>query len=272
MRPINSRVRPVLVAVTASLALAATAVMLGGCGGGVELPPPDMSSYNTIAIAPVVMPDAEFGRLTSRDLGNQLQIALKRDGKDVQLVFDETTDIQPVSDAMARLQLAPDEVFADSKLAAKVAEELGADVVIVGHADEINIRTKEDDRPVYDMSAQAGISGTTKYTVVYQWATSRLAAKAVTSAGEVLWQTGTTPPKEPGELSAYIRYARAFQSQVPEKPPVPEGVIRTHMRDQMWRLIAHKLYPSDFAEIKVPVWREKPDQTFKASGGIVRFD
>ena len=272
MRSMKARVRPAVVVVTASLALAATAVLLGGCSKGVELKPPDMASYETIAIAPLVTPDPDFGRLAARDLGNQLQIALKQKNKNATVVFDETADIQPISDAMERLKLGPDEVFADSKLAAKVAEELGADIVIVGRASKINIRTKEDDRPVYDMSAQAGISGTTKYTIVWQWASSRVAVKVVTSSGEVLWQTGTTPPKEPGDLSAYIRYAKAFQSQVPEKPPVSDDVIRTHMRDQTWRLIAHKLYPSDFIEIKVPVWREKPAQTFKASGGIVRFE
>ena len=73
-------------------------------------------------------------------------------------------------------------------------------------------------------------------------------------------------------MSAYLRYARAFQSQVPDKPPVEDHVMRTHLRDQMWRLIAHKLYPSEFPEIKVPEWREKPSQTFKASGGVVRFE
>ena len=38
---------------------------------------------------------------------------------------------------------------------------------------------KYDSNPLYDMSAQAGISGTTKFVIVYQWATLNMQVKAI---------------------------------------------------------------------------------------------
>jgi len=226
----------------------------------------------TIAIAPFIATDASFGMLTARDLGNQLQIALKTNGADTRLIFDESQDRQPVTDAIRSLNLKPTEVYQDPALASKVAQALGVDAILIGKISDINIKTEEDDTPIYDMSNQAGISGTTKYTLIKQWATSKVWAKLVSNSGEVIWQTGNAPPKEPGAVQGYTRYVRAYQSQIPEKPPVPNDQVVAHMRDHLWRRLAHELYPKAFEEIVLPQWREKPTQTFKTSGGIVSFD
>jgi hypothetical protein len=248
-------------------------VALAGCGGGKAIPPPEMTTYETIAIVPLLTKDPTQGMLISRDLGNQLQIALKRTNEDVQVVFDESAERRPVSDALANLRLKPDEVYQDPSLAGKVAQALKADVILVGRMSEASITTKEDDRPVYDMSNFTGLSkADTRYTIIWQSATSRVWTKLVSAAGEVIWQTGSPPPKDPRHIQVYLRYARAFLSGIPERIAVPEDVIVSHVRDQAWRMLAHELLPVAFPEIAVPVWKEKPTQRLTASGGELRFD
>jgi hypothetical protein len=226
----------------------------------------------TVAIAPLIATDASVGMLTSRDLGNQLQIALKQNASAATLVFDESQDRQPITDAIRSLNLKPTEVFEDPALAAKVAQALGVDAILIGKMSDTNIKTEEDDTPVFDMSNQSGISGTTKYTLIKQWATAKVWLKLVSNSGDVIWQSGTPPPKEPAAIQGYTRYVRAYQSQVPDKPPVPDDQIIAHMRDHLWRRIAHELYPKSFPEIILPQWRERPTQKFKTSGGIISFE
>lgn len=119
------------------------AFLVAGCGGGVELPPPDLTTYQTIAITPLVMEDVRFGMLTARDLGNQFEIALKQENEDVVVVFDESGDLQPVTDALTSLGLTLEDVSADNKLAGKLAEELDADIIIVGRASNIKLRDRK---------------------------------------------------------------------------------------------------------------------------------
>lgn len=246
-----------------------------GCGGSAELPPPDLTAANRIAIAPFLAeePDPNFGMLVARDLGNQLYLALKREKEGIEVVYDQSDELRPVSEALQKLNLQLAEVYADPKLAGRVAEELSADLLILGRIRKIRYETKEDDTPVFDMSQYEGLSkADTRYVITWQRATTRVWVKVVNPEGQVVWQTGSTPPEEPKPLTGFLRYARAYLSQSPERPPVPQEVMEAHMRDHIWRLVAWKLYPSFFPEVKIPVWKERPQQTFKTSGGVVRFE
>lgn len=251
--------------------LLVTAIAAIGCGGK-TIPPPDLTQIKTMAIAPLIGSDAQFGMLTSRDLGNQMQIALKQNGSDLTLVFDQSRDLQPVTDAITGLKFKALEVYQDPSLAAKVAQALNVDALLIGRYSDTNIKTEEDDTPVFDMSNQAGISGTTKFTLIKQWATSKVWVKIVSSSGDVVWQSGTVPPKEPGDIQGYMRYVRAYQSQVPDKPPVETEIIVAHMRDHLWRRIAGEIYPQHFPVLTLPVFKEKPTQTFKTTGGVINFN
>jgi hypothetical protein len=265
--------RLALRSMTAAVALAIGVSVVGGCAGVAELPPPDFSTMQRMAIAPFMAPhDSTFGMRTARDLSNQLQIVLKRDVEGFQIVFDESGDRRPVSEAVEELGITLEEAYADPKLAGKVAAKLGVDMILIGNVREPRFKTDESDRPVYDMSEYAGLSkGDTIYVITYQNVTTRIWLKAVSAAGELVWQTGSPPPEEPGHVQAYIKYARAHKLQAPERPVVEQEQIVTHLRDHIWRLLAHRLYPSKFREIVVPHWQEKPTQTFKTSGGDLEF-
>ncbi|MDA1192739.1 MAG: hypothetical protein O3A46_13785 [Candidatus Poribacteria bacterium] len=264
--------------IATTLGVAAIALTLAGCSGGVQLPAPELQTYQNIAITPFIYKtDRQFGMLVSRDLGNQLQIGLKQKSESAdaypQVIFDESADRKPISDALTQLNITLEDAYANPKLAGKVAAALGAGVIVVGQIRELRIITNEDDRPVYDMSAFGGTSKSdTRYTITYQDATTKLSVKMVDAAGTVIWQTGSTPPKEPGTLTGHLKYAKAFQVSSVTKDAVPEGTIIAHMRDHIWRLVAYELYPGYFPLVKIPVWKEKPTQRFKASGGEVRFD
>ena len=96
--------RLALRSVTAAFAVAIGMSVVGGCGGAAELPPPDFTAYERIAIAPFLAAhDPGFGMMTARDLSNQLQIVLKRDKEGFEVVFDETAERRPVSEAVEAL-------------------------------------------------------------------------------------------------------------------------------------------------------------------------
>lgn len=265
--------RLALRSLTAAVALAIGSFVVGGCGGAAELPPPDLTTYDRIAIAPFVAAhDPDFGRTTARDLATQLQIVLKRDKEGFETVVDETVDRQPVSDAISKLGITLEEAYTDPKLAGKVATELGVDMLLIGSVREPRFGLREDDENVYDMSEYAGLSkGDTIYVITYQQVSTRVWCKAVSSAGEVVWQTGSPPPEEPGHLQAYLKYARAYKLQDPERPVIPETEITADLRDQIWRLVAHRLRPDKFAAIAIPTWKEVPDRELKGSGGVITF-
>jgi hypothetical protein len=266
--------RLALRSLTGAVAMAIGLSVVGGCGGAAELPPPDFTVYDRIAIAPFLSAhDPGFGMMTARDLSNQLQIVLKREKEGFEIVFDETAERKPVSDAVAALGITMEEAYADPKLAGKAAASLDAGLLLIASVREPRYRTREDDTVVYDMTKFEGLSkGDTAHVVTYQQTTTRIWVKAVSAAGDVVWQSGPPPPEEPGHIQAYVKYARAYQLQAPERPVVEQTQMVTDLRDHIWRRLANRLYPSKFREIKVPHWAEKPDQELKTSGGVLKFD
>lgn len=253
---------------------AAVLILAVGCGSK-ELPPPDMTTSAKIAVAPFLSSfDPQFGMLTARDLGNRFQLHFDRVKEGYEVLFDQSDSLQPIMQSMMDLELTDEEVFANPALAGKVAENLGVEMLLVGRIEEPRITLKEDTTPVYDMSMAAGLSvADTKYFITWQRATMKIWLKAVNPQGEVVWQTGSTPPDEPKSFTGHIRYARAYQSAAPERPPVPEEQIMSDLREDAWMRIANRLLPEDFPTVKSPVWKQKPsaDRKFKSSGGLVEF-
>ena len=253
---------------------AAVLILAAGCGSK-ELPPPDMTMSSKIAVAPFLSSfDPEFGMLTARDLGNRFQLHFDRVKEGYEVLFDQSDALQPITQSIVNLELTDEEMFANPALAGKVAENLGVDMLIVGRIGEPRLTIKEDTAPVYDMSQAAGLSiADTKYFITWQAATVKIWLKAVNPQGEVVWQTGSTPPDEAKSFTGHIRYARAHQSAAPERPPVPENQIMSDLREDTWMRIANRLLPESFPKVKSPVWKEKPsaDRKFKSSGGIIEF-
>ncbi len=241
---------------------------LWGCGKSV--PPLNLSSYTKIAIAPLATEKkaTEFSTALPYDIGTQLNLKFKKDNR-IEWIYDSSEENQPVKDKLNELQLSEKQIYVDTALAAKVGSAVGADLIIVGHVSNPRFEEEFDDRNYYDMSHQAGISGTTKFTLLLQSATITVKLKAVdVNTGNVAWSAEN--------LKGYIRYIKHFQSQIPDaaKKAVEEEIVRADLRRHLTKRTLYVIYPDGFEETKVPEILRQPSDygiNLKTSGGKVTF-
>ena len=232
--------------------------LISGCGGPVE--PLDISNFQRIAIAPFSTEEdsAEMERRFPLDLSTQLSLVKK----DKEWIYDQSDTLSPIGSELTTQNLTPEDIFLDPALAAKVGKAANADIIIVGHIRDPKLEEKYDSNPLYDMSAQAGISGTTKFVLVYQWATLKMQVKAIdTKSGSIIWDNGG--------FTGYTRYIREFNTQDPARhtsriaPDQLKADIRKHMLSQ----IGHQLAPDKINARPVPEILMKPERKLVRSGG-----
>ena len=238
--------------------LLVSVALISGCGGKVE--PLDISNFQRIAVAPFSTEEESAGmeRRFPLDLSTQLSLV----EKDKEWIYDQSDTLNPIDSALAAQNLTPQDIFLDPALAAKVGQAANADIIIVGHIKNPKIDEKYDSNPLYDMSAQAGISGTTKFVIVYQWATLNMQVKAVdTKSGSVIWDNGG--------FTGYTRYIREFNTQDPARhtsriePDQLKADIRKHMLNQ----IGHQIVPDKITARPVPEILMRPQRKLVRSGG-----
>ena len=232
--------------------------LMSGCGG--EVLPLDLSNYQRIAIAPfsTEKESAEMERRFPLDLSTQLTLV----EKEKEWIYDQSDTLSPIGGQLTAQNLTPKDIFLDSALAAKVGKAANADIIIVGHIKNPKMDEKYDSSPLYDMSAQAGISGTTRFVLVYQWATLNMQVKAIdTKSGSVIWDNGG--------FTGYTKYIREFNTQDPARhnsriePEQLKADIRKHMLSQ----IGHQLVPDKINERPVPEILMRPERKLIRSGG-----
>ena len=240
------------------LTLLASVALISGCGGPVE--PLDISNFQRIAIAPFSTEEdsTEMERRFPLDLSTQLSLVKK----DKEWVYDQSDTLSPIASELTTQNLTPEDIFLDPALAAKVGKATNADIIIVGHIKNPKLEEKYDSNPLYDMSAQAGISGTTKFVLVYQWATLNMHVKAIdTKSGSIIWDNGG--------FTGYTRYIREFNTQDPARhtsriaPEQLKADIRKHMLSQ----IGHQLAPDKINARPVPEILMRPERKLVRSGG-----
>ena len=238
--------------------LLVSVALISGCGGSVE--PLNISDFQRIAIAPFSTEKESAGmeRRFPLDLSTQLSLV----EKDKEWIYDQSDTLNPVGSQLAAQNLTPQDIFLDPALAAKVGKAAQADIIIVGHIKKPRLNEKYDSNPLYDMSAQAGISGTTKFVLVYQSATLKIQVKAIdTESGSVIWDNG--------EFTGYTKYIREFNTQDPARhtsriePDQLKADIRKHMLNQ----IGHQLAPDKINARPIPEILMKPERKLMRSGG-----
>ena len=241
-----------------------TTVFFIGCSKPV-LPIELKESHKRIVIAPFATEEdsANMERRFPLDLATSLSIA----EKEREWIYDQSDTLSPVGDSLKNQGLEPNDIFMDSALAAKVGKELNADLIVVGHIANPRIKEWMDNNPVFDMSNQAGISGTTRFILVYQQATLNITVKAVdTQTGNAIWLNGEDKGKG---FTGYTKYIREFQTQDPAKEysRVAEEQIRADIRKHMLSQIGHQLLPEKISGRPVPDILAKPDRPLVRAGG-----
>lgn len=242
-------------------ALAMTLLSIGfisGCSKNVQ--PMSLDAYQRIAIAPFATEKeaADMERRFPLDLATRLSLVKK----DKEWIYDQSETLSPIGDQLNTQGLGPNDIFLDPALAAKVGQAVNADLIIVGHISNPKIEEKMDNAPVYDMSNQAGISGTTRFVLVYQWATINMHVKAIdTKTGNVVWDNGG--------FTGYTKYIREFQTQDPAKETsrISKEQMLADLRKHMLSQIGHQLAPEQIAERPVPDILIKPDRPLVRAGG-----
>ena len=219
-----------------------------------------LDEYKRIAIAlfAVEKEAADMERRFPLDLETQL-ILVK---KDKTWIYDQSDSLSPINDQLKSQGLTPDDIFLDSALAAKVGSAVNADLIIVGHIDNPKIEEKMDNSPVSDQSNQAGISGTTRFVLVYQWATIKMQVKAIDAkSADVIWDNGG--------FTGYIKYIREFQTQDPAKEysRISKEQIRADIRKHMLSQIGNQLCPHEIAARPIPDILIKPNRPLIRAGG-----
>ncbi len=232
--------------------------LISGCGG--EVLPLDLSNYQRIAIAPfsTEKESAEMERRFPLDLSTQLALV----EKDKEWIYDQSDTLNPIGGQLTAQNLTPEDIFLDPALAAKVGQAANADIIVVGHIENPKTDEKYDSNPLYDMSAQAGISGTTKFVIVYQWATLNMQVKAIdTKSGSVIWDNGG--------FTGYTKYIREFNTQDPARhnSRIELDQLKADIRRHMLNQIGHQLVPDKINKRPVPEILTKPERKLVRSGG-----
>jgi len=233
-------------------------VFISGCTK--EVKPLSLDDYQKIAIAPfsTEKESAEMERRFPQDLGTQLSLVKK----DKEWIYDQSETLSPISDQLKAQSLTPKDIFLDPALAAKVGRGVNADVIIVGHINNPKTKDWMDNSPVFDMSNQSGISGTTRFILVYQQATLKIYAQAIdTKSGNVIWDNGG--------FIGFTKYIREFQTQDPSKDTsrIAPDQMHADVRRHMLRQIGHQIAPDQIAGRPIPEILIKPSRNLIRSGG-----
>ncbi len=212
-------------------------IPLFGCGlenilPGKEVPPLD--SYSTIVLvsAGADVPSGKYPDLPvmlSYGIGTTLELR----NQDATWIYDKSKEVTPVGDKIKELNVTAKGVFGDPTTAAKLAEALQADLVIVWKLVEEPRYTKEESGRITEDRTKVGRMGAARYYTVHQSALLKAEAKIVTKTGEMIWD---------GRTVGYKKYETRYLT---EAPPVyqREETMYSDLRKDFVQQFVDKVYP-----------------------------
>lgn len=238
-------------------------LLINGCSLITKsVPPPEIEEYQTIAIAPFATVEAttEMSERLALDLGTRLELKLK--DSNIKWVYDKSETLNPVGEKLKENNATPNDIFTDPKLAARIGKELGADIIIIGHAKKPRLKLYDSDKQ-YERMGTASMGGSKRYTLWKQTATIDTTLKIInTESGEVMWKD---------DIKGATKYIKAFQAQTPERNPVPDNVVIAQLRDHLVDRMAHALYP-EYPDRETPELKRKPDVELMDSTGEIVYE
>ena len=265
--------------------------IISGCSKNVSELSPQLKTHQRVAVAPFLTDKTSKGmeRRFAIDLATRLSLAAKEN----EWIYDQSATLNPLSVALTELdqvetiekinasgeseeikvptikaafEAAADKDSEDATLAAAVGEKVGADLILIGSIKKLKIDEEMDSRPAFDMSNQAGISGTTRFVLVYQWAEVDMQVIAVdVKTKEIVWNNKG--------LKGYVKYCREFQTQDPAKEysRVSEEQIRADLRKHMVSRLGNQMMGDLVRGRDIPDYLMKPSRRLIRAGGEIRL-
>ena len=229
--------------------------------------PPPLSEAKRVAVARF---HAEEGAEEEVDkLGGRISVNLAERlaliFKDAEWVYDISKKVKPVDDKLTELGVTLAETYADPALAAKLGEELGVDMVIIGRVEKPNLTRRDYDQHLMKQGRQGGISGTSTYIRTRLTAIGRTRVKVIdVDSSEIIFNN---------RIRSYLKYWYAYQTQMSEQQIFKTEVERfADLGKYLPLRIAYILHPTGFRLEEEEKILLKPDIVLKGTGGIVEFN
>lgn len=248
-------------------------IAMAGCIGGTEDDhveidtPPPISDAKRIAIVPFFAKAGaaeDVGKLAGR-VGVNLATRMELIFKEAEWVYDISNKVKPVDDKLTELGLTVEQVYADPALAAKLGQELSADMVIIGRVEEPRITDQDYNQLLMKQGRQGGISGTSTYI------RTRLTARGLTRVRVI--DANSNEMIFNNRIGSYLKYWYAYQTQQSEQQIFKSRTDRLADLGKYLPLrIAYVLHPTGLKLEREEQILLKPDMVLKGTGGIVEFN
>ncbi len=216
-------------------------IPLIGCGIKNLLPSkevPPLESYSTVVLLPFDFdkPSQKYGDLpilVSYGIGTKLGAR----HQDRNWIFDQSKEVNPVSEKLKELNISANAIYKDPQAAAKVAEAFQADLIIAGKLDEPKFTREDSGKIKYDMSETSG-RGAARYYTVYQTATLPSDVKVIDpKSNGVIWD---------GKVIGYKKYETDYRTGNPKLFQRDETMMADVRKDLVENFV-NKLYPAKVA-------------------------
>lgn len=248
-------------------------ITMTGCIGSnedghpdVDTPPP-ISDAKRIAIVPFFAEtgaEEDVGQLARR-IGVNLATRMELIFKEAEWVYDISNKVKPVDDKLTELGLTVEQIYADPALAAKLGQELGTDMVIIGRVEEPKMTDQDYNQLLMKQGRQGGISGTSTYIRTRLTIIGRTRVRVINAnSSEIIFNN---------RIRSYLKYWYAYQTQQSEQQIFKSRMDRLADLGKYLPLrIAYILYPTGLKLEPEEQILLKPDMVLKGTGGIVEFN
>ena len=234
-------------------------------GPKIDIPPP-ISDAKRIAIVPFFAKTGaaeDVGKLAGRmsvNLATRLELIFK----DTEWVYDISNKVKPIADQLTELGLTAEQVYADPALAAKLGEQLEADMVIIGRVEEPKMTDQDYNQLLMKQGRQGGISGTSTYIRTRLTARGLIRVRIIdANSNKIIYNN---------RIGSYLKYWYAYQTQQSEQQIFKNRMDRLADLGKYLPLrIAYVLHPALKVEPEEQILL-KPDMVLKGTGGIVEFN
>ncbi|MBD3180809.1 hypothetical protein GF312_00855 [Candidatus Poribacteria bacterium] len=214
-------------------------IPLLGCGLQAIMPSkkvPPLEGYSSIVLMPfdIKKSSGEYDDLPTMltyGIGTKLSVRFE----DKTWHYDQSQEVQPVSDKLKELGISATDVYNDPTKASKVAEAFQADLIVVGLLEEPEY-TMEESGKVEEDKSDVGPTGAARYYAILQSALLATDVKIIDpKKPEPVWD---------GRILGFRRYKTQYRTGESKKMQREETMLADVRRDLVNEFV-EKLYPSE---------------------------